>query len=229
MLDDEGRIRPGFEPDDETEGTQFQSESQCRVEETAPSQDHGIPSEDLPHASELRSDSAHSQVPAQPREAENHYRKRKLDQPALLESLFAFETIDITEHLPSQLLLSKAADFFCISFHHWIPFVHKQRLQDSVSNGRRGTTSSLVLHAVVAATLRHMDPRDIFLDEDEVTQQTRISQSLIEAFAMRNVSLDSLRALIILVFIYVSALRYNSIQLLISRSSMTVMQTKHGP
>lgn len=130
-------------------------------------------------------------------------RKRKLDQPTLATTLFTLEDISPADNLPSQPLLAKLADYFCISFHHWIPYLHKQRLRDSVSKPAKRPRSDLVLHAVVFATLRHMNPRDIYMDEDEILQQIRVSRFIVERCAMQTVSLESLRALIILIFEHV--------------------------
>jgi hypothetical protein len=131
-------------------------------------------------------------------------RKRKLDQTAFASSLVDMEYVDIAGYLPSQPLLVKLVDYFCVSFHHWIPYLHKQRLRDQVRNSvTHDAPYNLILHALVAATLRHLDRDVTFLDEDQVQHQTRISRFIVETFALKDVSLESLRALIIIVFDYV--------------------------
>jgi hypothetical protein len=131
-------------------------------------------------------------------------RKRKLDQSYLGSSLIELDLIDVRDHLPSQPLLEKLVDYFCVSFHHWIPYLHKQRLQHSVSTATWSTQLDLVLHALVVATLRHIDRNILFLDDDQIAHQTRVSRYIVETFAMRTVSLESLQALIMIVFDYVS-------------------------
>jgi hypothetical protein len=131
-------------------------------------------------------------------------RKRKLDQPYTGSSLLELEMIETSDHLPSQPLLEKLVDYFCVSFHHWIPYLHKQKLQNIVHSGSRNPQLDLVLHALVVATLRHVNQNVSFLDEDQIAHQTRISRYIVETFAMRNVSLESLQALIMIVFDYVS-------------------------
>lgn len=115
------------------------------------------------------------------------------------------DTIDLGDYLPSQPLLLKLVDYFCVTFHHWIPFVNKQRLRTSVCNPSRGSCLDLVLHALVAATLRHVDRSVLFLDEDQVVHQTKLSRFLVEHLALKNTSIESLQALIIIVFDYVGA------------------------
>jgi hypothetical protein len=132
--------------------------------------------------------------------------KRKLEQPAVEIWLSALEGTDIAEHLPPQPLLLKVVKFFTTSFHHWIPYIHKQRLQMRVSSdGVRSDGLDLVLHALVAVCLRHMDPNETFLDGDQIRRQTKVSRTIVETYSIRIVSIESLQALIFIVFDYVSA------------------------
>jgi hypothetical protein len=131
-------------------------------------------------------------------------RKRKLEQASSPNSLLDLELEDIFDYLPSQPLLLKLVDHFCVTFHHWIPYLHKQRLRNKVCNLTRDPQLSLVLHALVAATLRHLKQDVTFMDKDQILHQTRVSRFIVETFALKDVSLESLRALIIIVFDYVS-------------------------
>ena len=126
--------------------------------------------------------------------------KRKNTAPLLDNWLFPSGDIDIAQHLPSQPLLEKLVDFFCISFHHWIPYIHKKRIQTRVRQGSQDPGLVLVLHALVAVGLRHMDPSVLFLDQDQILQQIQVSRMIVETHAMRNVTIESLQALIFLVF-----------------------------
>jgi hypothetical protein len=126
--------------------------------------------------------------------------KRRLETPVAESWLFAVGDDDIAQYLPSQPLLEKVADFFCVSFHHWIPYIHKSRLQTRVRHGAYDSGLVLVLHALVAVALRHMDPNVLFLDSDQIRQQTRVSRMIVETHALRNVTVESLQALIMLVF-----------------------------
>ena len=212
LLDASGTVRPHFDPGDEIDVRQ---------------QNGSLVSEynDSPRDSQIRPTSRRSCSPGPPfveqdsqknkngTHEEGHVipnheelpesRKRKLDQPYTGSSLLELEMIETSDHLPSQPLLEKLVDYFCVSFHHWIPYLHKQKLQNSVHSGSRNPQLDLVLHALVVATLRHVDGNFSFLDEDQILHQTRISRYIVERFAMRTVSLESLQALIIIVFDYV--------------------------
>jgi len=49
-----------------------------------------------------------------------------------------------------------------------------------------------------------MDPNVLFLDRDQVKRQVKISRSVVEARAIQAVSVESLQALILVVFDHVS-------------------------
>lgn len=154
--------------------------------------------------------------------------KRKLDQSTPGDWLFAVEDIDTAQHLPAQPLLEKVVDFFCISFHHWIPYIHKQRIQTRVREGHRNAGLDLVLHALVAVSLRHMDPGVLFLDADQILRQMKVSRLIVEMQSIRNVSVESLQALIFIVFDYVSKSALDYYSLLISCSLMMDKRRKLG-
>jgi hypothetical protein len=139
----------------------------------------------------------------EPRSSISNPLKRKLSYEHAESSLLGLEETDLSQYLPDQPVLTKVADFFCISFHHWIPYMHKQRLQTRVREGIRSHGFDLVLHALVAVTLRHMDPHSLSLEENAIQQQTRISRLIVETNATRMLSVESLQALILIVFDYV--------------------------
>lgn len=130
--------------------------------------------------------------------------KRKYIEPAVDNGLLVIEDINLAQHLPPQSLLLKVVDFFTTSFHHWIPYLHKKRLQTKVSEGIYSNGLLLVLHALVAVSLRHMDPNIILLDSDQIHRQCSVSHIIVETHAIRSVSIESLQALIFIVFEYVS-------------------------
>jgi hypothetical protein len=134
-----------------------------------------------------------------------HTRKRKYDESSLVASLLDLETINIADHLPSQAVISKLVDYFCVTFHHWIPYLHKKRLQTRAGNGSRDPHLDLILHAVVAASIRHLDRNVLYLDDDQVLHQIKVSRFIVETYALKDVSLTSLRALIIIVFDYLNS------------------------
>jgi hypothetical protein len=202
LLDDHGKIRSQFDVEDvsrnqasgASERAAENDETAGAVEQTGT--DMCVPSHENASNTEFE----------QRRLDPGNPLKRKLEQPAVETWLSALEGADVAEHLPSQPLLLKVVKFFITSFHHWIPYIHKQRLQTKVSSdGLRSDGMDLVLHALVAVSLRHMDPDEIFMDEDQIQQQIKVSRTIVETYGIRAVSIESLQALIFIVFDYVGA------------------------
>ncbi|KNG44815.1 fungal specific transcription factor [Stemphylium lycopersici] len=202
LLDDNGDIRARYREDDATiEGHAVTRQTLSMAEDVAPRVDERPPPAD-PTPEYYYTDNQKGSAPIlhdEDRVTPNPL-KRKHEVPIADSWLFPFEDVDIAQHLPSQPLLEKVADFFCISFHHWIPYIHKKRLQTRVRQGSQDPGLVLVLHALVAVALRHMDPEILFLDADQIQQQIRVSRMIVETHSMRNVTIESLQALIFLVF-----------------------------
>ncbi|KAI4645944.1 hypothetical protein J4E93_005523 [Alternaria ventricosa] len=202
LLDDAGNIRPRYRDHDTlANGHVVAHESPGAVKERAPRvEEHApyvAPTPDYSHIHQSAEDGSRG---SEEGNGVSNPLKRRFEMPIAESWLFPFEDVDIAQHLPSQPLLEKVADFFCISFHHWIPYIHKARLQTRVRQGCQDPGHVLVLHALVAVALRHMDPDVLYLDNDQILQQTRVSRMIVETHAMRNVTIESLQALIFLVF-----------------------------
>ncbi|KAF2018808.1 hypothetical protein BU24DRAFT_364085 [Aaosphaeria arxii CBS 175.79] len=201
LLDEDGNIKPQYDDAKEVE-TQSQGPEV---------QYEGINTSGPTITSESITSPIYPQTPQdgppQNRSADTaaNPRKRKLDRPIQAVDLFDLRLIDIADYLPAQPLILRIVDYFCISFHHWIPYLHKARLRKAVIENTRNPEFDLVLHALVAATLRHLDHKDTFLDDDQVLYQTKISKFIVETFAIKEVSLGSLQALILIVFDYLNS------------------------
>ncbi|KAF2626137.1 hypothetical protein BU25DRAFT_449484 [Macroventuria anomochaeta] len=203
LLDESGNLRPRYkdEPEQRGDSDSPQNESRSTEEVAAPT---GQTHEDVPAI-------PHEQPPVN---ASTHGNgrttnplKRKHDEPEAKRWLFATAEVDLAQHLPPQAVLLRVVDFFTTSFHHWIPYLHKQRLQNKVSEGICSNGLLLVLHALLAVALRHMDPNDLFMDNDQIQRQSSVSRIIVETHAIRSVSVESLQALIFIVFDYINILQ----------------------
>ncbi|KAF1931383.1 uncharacterized protein M421DRAFT_56973 [Didymella exigua CBS 183.55] len=200
LLDEGGNVRPQYkdEPEQHSNGD-FPSNGSRVVGQVATSTVHGsqaVPSinQEQPPVTASTNDSATSANPL----------KRKHEEPGVERWYFATEELDLAQHLPSQGVLLKVVDFFKTSFHHWIPYLHKQRLHKKVSEGVCSNGLLLVLHALVAVALRHMDTNVLFMDHDQIQRQSSVSRIIVETHAIRSVSIESLQALIFVVFDYLN-------------------------
>lgn len=126
--------------------------------------------------------------------------KRKLSYANVESAILHLGSTDISQHLPERSVLIQVADFFCVSFHHWIPYIHKQRLQERVRRGDRSPGFDLVLHALVAVALRHIGSERLPFDTDASMQQTGLSRFIVETHATRALSIEGLQAIILIVF-----------------------------
>lgn len=200
LLDEAGNVRPQYsqEVGQQHDGDFSHSRSRDVVEVVVPApQNHEevrtLPQEQPPASSSIQGNGTTTKS-----------LKRKHDEPEAERWLFSSEEVDLAQHLPPQPLLLKVVDFFTTSFHHWIPYLHKQRLQIKVREGICSNGLLLVLHALVAVALRHVDPDILFMDHDQIQRQSSISRIIVETHAIRSVSVESLQALIFIVFDYVS-------------------------
>ncbi|USP81779.1 hypothetical protein yc1106_09053 [Curvularia clavata] len=202
LLDENGQIRARYVDEDAPTKQAVSQETPTTTATETPSRgnEHAQPTN--PTSQQQYAKLSRESAPAVHKEEimSSNPLKRKHTTPLLENWLFPFGDVDIAQHLPPQPLLEKLADFFCISFHHWIPYIHKKRLQTRVRQGSQDPGLVLVLHALVAVGLRHMDPGVLFLDQDQILQQIQVSRMIVETHAMRNVTIESLQALIFLVF-----------------------------
>ncbi|EDU40866.1 conserved hypothetical protein [Pyrenophora tritici-repentis Pt-1C-BFP] len=201
LLDDKGEIRTQFKDDGATANNHTVSPGHSdAAREVTPRVEEVVRSAEPPPEYRRLAKATENVTGVREENVASNPLKRRLEMPVSENRLFPFENVDIAEHLPPQPLLEKVADFFCVSFHHWIPYIHKKRLQDRVRQGSQEAGHVLVLHALVAVTLRHMDANVLFMDGDQISQQTRVSRMIVETHAMRNVTIESLQALVFLVF-----------------------------
>ena len=111
---------------------------------------------------------------------------------------------DLLQALPTRELFRRVVDYFCQSFHHWIPFLHKAKCQMEVQQIDLDPELAPVLHALVAVVLPRLAHKTVDFTHDQLHRQTRISRDLALQYAMTNANLQSLQALLILVFEQVS-------------------------
>ncbi|KAF1911362.1 fungal-specific transcription factor domain-containing protein [Ampelomyces quisqualis] len=203
LLDDAGSIRPQFNQlvktnrdfpsgvtRTRTESSAEHQRTSTRAESTTPPQQHGLQQNQISN-SDQETESANPL-------------KRKFEPSRPEVWPLELDDIDVSLHLPDQGVLIQVVDFFCVSFHHWMPHLHKQRLQTRVRQGTRDAAFDLIIHAVVAIGLRHLSPTVLFLDSDQIQKQIKISRVIVETMSMREVSTESLQALTLIVFEHLS-------------------------
>ncbi|KAF2130619.1 hypothetical protein P153DRAFT_338612 [Dothidotthia symphoricarpi CBS 119687] len=200
LLDDAGNIRSQFSDENQIGRSTFPVDI-ATAGEVAVQIDHTTPHVEASSHNHQRNDTIRKDSADEAHnKSTSNVLKRKFDHSLMDSWLYETDDIDTAQHLPPHSLLLKVVDFYCGSFHHWIPYIHKQRLQTRVREGFHHPGLTLFLHALVTVSLRHMDPGALFLDDDQIRQQTRLSRLIVETQAMKSVSVESLQALIFLVF-----------------------------
>lgn len=135
---------------------------------------------------------------------ERSARKTESDEVGIIP-LGTSDQNGLVEALPAREILIQIVDHFCISFHHWIPFLHKAKCQAEVQRAEISPNFAPILHALVAVVLPRMSELGPRMDHEQIHRQTRVSKNLALQFSVMNASLRSLQTLLILVFEQVSA------------------------
>ncbi|KAJ4339329.1 hypothetical protein N0V87_003266 [Didymella glomerata] len=197
LLDETGIVRPRYKIDTEQQGNDNPPGHVTHASGEAATQSDPVVAPVGPAQPHITTSAIESATSVNPL-------KRKHDEPEAERWFFATEELDLAQHLPPQGVLLKVVDYFTTSFHHWIPYLHKKRLHDKVSEGVCSNGLLLVLHALVAVALGHMDPNILFMDHDQIQRQSDVSRIIVETHAIRSVSIESLQALIFIVFDYLN-------------------------
>ncbi|KAH7396780.1 fungal-specific transcription factor domain-containing protein [Phaeosphaeria sp. MPI-PUGE-AT-0046c] len=197
LLDDVGNIRPQYNPTiedgDDRHRDEYANTAEAASHQNQHNDDDGV---NMVAAQNGSKDSQQDQTSAPVLSP----LKRKFDQTHIETWPLGLDDVDVSQHLPNQTILLRIAEFFCISFHHWIPCIHKQRLQTRVQQGVHDAGFDLVLHAIVCVSLRHMSQEVLFLDHDQIKEQIRRSRLIVETMSIRSCTKESLQALILVVF-----------------------------
>ncbi|PSK46584.1 hypothetical protein B9Z65_5552 [Elsinoe australis] len=106
--------------------------------------------------------------------------------------------------LPAREIVIELVDYFCLSFHHWIPFVNKPRLRANVRKDIWSPALHHLLHAIVAGCLPHVDASAFELrgNVQDVIEQCR---SMVLQRAIAELSVESLQSLVIIVLDYLNS------------------------
>ncbi|KAF4554498.1 Tropolone cluster transcription factor tropK-like protein [Elsinoe fawcettii] len=100
--------------------------------------------------------------------------------------------------LPSKDSVVMLVDYFCVSFHHYIPFVNKPRLKAKAREARWAPGLQLLLHAIVAACLPHVDPELLNVGRP-VHLVVSECRDVVMRHAIGELSIASLQSLVVLV------------------------------
>jgi hypothetical protein len=112
----------------------------------------------------------------------------------------------IDDQLPSQRVLGRIFQTYFAKIHPWLPCVHQPTFDARLKDPRNAERLSVLVHAMIYVTMKHIKWDDIGPEEIEMDTQMRISREAVIRLAMTNMSVESLQALIILASDYVRSL-----------------------
>ena len=134
-------------------------------------------------------------------------RKRKREDADYQDSNLDWSTLDDEDAvppLPSETVLEAIVETYFSKVQPWIPFLHMPTFRARLKDQRERPKIKVLLHSIVASTMKHLKLADFGIDQAEMKRQVRISRNVVTLHAMGSLSVEKLQALILLAFDYVS-------------------------
>lgn len=134
-------------------------------------------------------------------------RKRKRqaqDYESLSESWDLSDYTDTLSALPPQRTLDAILDTYFKVIHPWVPLIHEGRFRARLENSNKRLKYCVVLHALVAITMKHVKFDDYGMSKEEAIRQIRRSRNVVMLSGMDSLSVENLQALVLIAFDYVS-------------------------
>lgn len=101
-------------------------------------------------------------------------------------------------------LIDEAVDSYFAKVFYWIPLIHRSRFKDQIKLAEGRRRLSVVIDAILIATLRFVDRHKHSLSEEDILRLTTEKRKSVLIAAMDNLSIENLQALVILAFTDVS-------------------------
>uniref|UniRef100_A0A8H7N700 Xylanolytic transcriptional activator regulatory domain-containing protein n=1 Tax=Bionectria ochroleuca TaxID=29856 RepID=A0A8H7N700_BIOOC len=97
-------------------------------------------------------------------------------------------------------LIDEAVDLYFAKVFYWIPLIHRSRFKDQIKLAEGRRRLSVVIDAILIATLRFVDRHNHSLSEEDILRLTTEKRKSVLIAAMDNLSIENLQALVILAF-----------------------------
>ena len=137
-------------------------------------------------------------------------RKRKRQAPdyeGISESWDISEYADTLSALPTQSLLDTIVDTYFSKIHPWVPLLHEGRFRARLEDQHERVRYGVVLHALVAITMKHVRFDEHGIGKSEAMRQVRRSRNVVMLAGMDTLSVENLQALVLVAFDLVSNVR----------------------
>ncbi|KOS18591.1 putative transcriptional regulatory protein [Escovopsis weberi] len=107
--------------------------------------------------------------------------------------------------LPSFPLLEAVVEAHFQTIHHWIPILHEMRFRARLKDPAQRKRLTVLLHALLSAAIKYVDPGPFGMTASDVTRQIRTSRRAVVTHAMESLSVENTQALVILAFDYIGS------------------------
>lgn len=104
-------------------------------------------------------------------------KKRRLDQSGSWRHIYDAPTP--TNVLPPRSIIDAVITKYFETVHHWLPMVHERRLRARLADEQDSETLSILIHAMIVATLRHIDHGERDVDPGGIAAQIRLSTNVV--------------------------------------------------
>ncbi|CAJ0548205.1 Ff.00g049590.m01.CDS01 [Fusarium sp. VM40] len=105
-----------------------------------------------------------------------------------------------SSQLPPPELLEEAINAYFIVVQPWIPILHETRFRSRFYNHEQLPCLTVLLHAIVVAAIRFVEPSGQKLSEKDIETWTSRSRSIVLLSAMDGMSVENLQGLSIIAF-----------------------------
>ena len=100
--------------------------------------------------------------------------------------------------LPSRLILDNVINKYFATVHHWIPTIHERRFRARLDDPIDSQNLIILLHALIAVALKHVDAATVGLRPQEVEEQIALSTDFVALRATESISIENAQALVLL-------------------------------
>lgn len=105
--------------------------------------------------------------------------------------------------LPALPLLKAIVEAHFQTVHHWVPILHPTRFRAALNDPRERRRRAVLIHAIIAMSIKYVDFGTFGLTSRQVTRQIRLSRRAVQLNALDGLSFVNTQALIFLAFDYV--------------------------
>lgn len=81
--------------------------------------------------------------------------------------------------LPPRSMIDAVITKYFETIHHWLPMVHERRLRERLADEQNSKNLSVLIHAMTAATLKHINHGERHVNPDDIAAQVRLSTNVV--------------------------------------------------